>query len=853
MRKVDLQPAAADKAVPPQAPKPGRADADGPGGKGGEAQKRNLDGAPALAKGDGKEKAAFGDEGRWKGLGMAPGAGRGADREARQMEQAEFERAKMPRKDLDRARDQDLRRRAEAIGGRGERQELPSLVVREYAHKHDDKSESAERSDFTETLFWHPVLVLPDGKTDVSFALCDSVTRFQATAFAHSGDGRLGAATTVFDSKLPFTLHPKTPIEVTVGDKIVLPVGIANNTGAASNVELTLKRHAGLDLVEGEASQQFQVQGETARKSYVFRPSLKLGDAVLEFEGKTAGFRADAVQTSFRIVPKGFPRGGSFSDTLEGSATHTLKLTEDWLPGTLQVQVQVFPSTLADLQKGLESLLREPGGCFEQTSTASYPNVLILDYLDSSKQAKPEVERKARDLLARGYQRLTSFECQNAQKKAGREGYEWFGGAAPPHEALTAYGLLQFRDMARFQDVDKTMLTRTQEYLLARRDSEGGFLRNDRALDTFGRAPKHITDAYIVWAMTESGCEDSLKPQLDALLARAKDSKDPYFLSLVANSLINKARTADALALLKTVAAAQKDDGHLDGLETSITTSRGKDLQVETTALAVLGWLKANPGEFNKPVKKAVEWVGKQRGGYGGFGSTQSTILALKALIAYTRNQPRETKAGELTVFVNDKQVATATFKAGVSDTIALPLPKPEELLKRGHNKVRVELTGGNVLPFTLSWAYQAEQPASAGDCPLLLETALGKTDAKEGDVVRLTAKLTNLSKEGQAMAVAIIGLPGGLTVPEDLKQLKDYAKLPEDGSRPLIGAFELRGRELVLYWRDLKGGQEIEVPIDLVCRVPGEYTGPASRAYLYYNSESKCWIKALSVAITER
>ena len=61
--------------------------------------------------------------------------------------------------------------------------------------------------------------------------------------------------------------------------------------------------------------------------------------------------------------------------------------------------MQVYPSTLADLQKGLESLLREPNGCFEQTSTSNYPNLLILDYLKESNQAKPEVERRARELL----------------------------------------------------------------------------------------------------------------------------------------------------------------------------------------------------------------------------------------------------------------------------------------------------------------------------------------------------------------------------------------------------------------------------------------------------------------------
>ena len=840
----------------PQVPRPGQGDWNFDA-KPGEAKKAAAPMAANLAKADDNDKAAFGAEKQQLQLGARalaakgrpPGAfdGKGEAADGVLADRAKFAGMK------DIAEGEHLRQMDQQLGGRGNRmQVLPPLVVREYAHKHDDKANGGLRSDFAETLYWHPVLVLPNGKTDVSFALCDSVTSFQATAFAHTTNGRLGAATVVFDSKLPFTLYPKTPIEVTSGDRIALPVGIANNTGAPRAVDLTLKQHTGLELLNGKVSDQFTVQGETARKHYLFRPLLKQGDAVLTFEGKTNGFAADAVQAKFRIVPEGFPRSGSVSDTLEGSAAVTLKLVEEWIPGTLQAQVQVYPSTLADLQKGLESLLREPGGCFEQTSTSSYPNVLILDYLDSSKQAKPEVEKRARELLGRGYQKLTSFECQN--RKAGREGYEWFGGQAPPHEALTAYGLLQFRDMARFQEVDPAMIKRTQDYLLSRRDKKGGFHRNDRALDTFGRAPQHITDAYIVWALSEAGCEDTLKTELDALLAKAKDSKDAYFLSLVANSLINKGRTQDALPLLKTAADAQTTDGHLDGLEMSITSSRGKDLQIETTALAVMGWLKANPGEFNKPVKKAIEWIGKQRGGYGGFGSTQSTILALRALIAFTKNAPRDTKAGVLTLFVGDKPVGTAAFKAGTSDTILLPLPNAEQWLKQGDNKIRIELTGGNVLPFTLSWSYQTKKLANTGACPLVLETEFGQgktnTTAKEGDVVRLTATLKNTSKDGQGMAVAIIGLPGGMTIPEDMKQLKEFTRLPEDGSRPLIAAFEVRGRELVLYWRDLQGNQKIEVPIDLVCRVPGEYTGPASRAYLYYDAESKNWIDPLSVTI---
>jgi hypothetical protein len=406
--------------------------------------------------------------------------------------------------------------------------------------------------------------------------------------------------------------------------------------------------------------------------------------------------------------------------------------------------------------------------------------------------------------------------------------------------------------MARVQDVDPAMLERTRQYLLGQRDGKGGFKRNPRALDSFGRAPDHITNAYIVWALTESG-KDDVTAELNALAEQARTSKDPYFLALVAGSLINRGRTAEATALLKTVASLQKEDGHLDAEQTSITHSAGRDLQIETTALAVLGWLKANPGTFNAAVQKAVRWIGRQRGGFGGFGSTQSTILALKALINYTKANKKTPEPGELRLFVGDRCLAHLSFAAGASEPLVLSLPEAEKHLRAGKNRVRVEMTGKNVFPYTLSWSYQSLQPPSAANCPVRLETRLARSEAAEGEAVRLTVKLDNISGQGQGMAVAIVGLPGGLTVPEDLKQLKEYARVPTDGSRPLISAFELRGRELVLYWRDLAPGQKIEVPLDLICRVPGEYSGPASRAYLYYNADLKHWIEPLKMTISAR
>ena len=100
-------------------------------------------------------------------------------------------------------------------------------------------------------------------------------------------------------------------------------------------------------------------------------------------------------------------------------------------------------------------------------------------------------------------------------------------------------------------------------------------------------------------------------------------------------------------------------------------------------------------------------------------------------------------------------------------------------------------------------------------------------------------------------MTVAVLGLPAGLKLPEDFKQLKDLARLRENGTKPgVIGAFEVRGRELVLYWRDLAPDAKIDVALDLQGDVPGEYRGPASRAYLYYNADVKYWTPPLTAMI---
>jgi hypothetical protein len=195
---------------------------------------------------------------------------------------------------------------------------------------------------------------------------------------------------------------------------------------------------------------------------------------------------------------------------------------------------------------------------------------------------------------------------------------------------------------------------------------------------------------------------------------------------------------------------------------------------------------------------------------------------------------------------VGGKAVATRRFTDADTEVIALDVPNPETLFPAGaKTSVEIVTDAKHPYPFALTYAATTLTPASAENCAVRIATKLGRPEAAEGETVPLTVTLENRQKEGQGMAVAVVGLPAGVKVPTDLKQLID---LREKGT---ISYFEVRGRELVLYWRELAPEQKVTVTFEVVCEVPGEYRGPASRGYLYYTSDDKHWAEPLAIRVT--
>lgn len=175
----------------------------------------------------------------------------------------------------------------------------------------------------------------------------------------------------------------------------------------------------------------------------------------------------------------------------------------------------------------------------------------------------------------------------------------------------------------------------------------------------------------------------------------------------------------------------------------------------------------------------------------------------------------------------------------------ALKLPDASEWLTAGAHKLELRMEGGSELPYSIEVTYHALVPASSPDTQVTLEVALAKNALTEGEPTEARVFVTNKSDQKLPTTVAIFGVPGGLEVRHD--QLKELVK------KHTVDAYEVIGRDVVLYWRGMEPRKKLDVSLSLIAAVPGTYTGPASRAYLYYTDNHKTWLAGLKVSIAPK
>lgn len=707
------------------------------------------------------------------------------------------------------------------------------------------------RQYFPETMLW-----LPDAVTDASGALqldfdvADSITTWRITALASSLDGRLGSATAGLRVFQDFFIDLDLPVALTAGDEVSIPVGVFNYLSDPQSVQLTVEKMDWFELLD-EPSKQMEIGANDISVVYFRVKAVQFGRR--SFKVTALGSQmSDAIQKEVRVYPNGKPFSFTQSDRLTSGAPvkQAISIPADAIPGTQSLLVKIYPGILSQVVEGLDSILRMPNGCFEQTSSTTYPNVLVLDYLKTTNQASPETQFKAEEYINLGYQRLATFEVQ------GSGGFSLFGDA-PADRMLTAYGLQEFADMSRVHDVDPALIQRAGEWLLAQQSADGSW-ENDRGLvhentwASLGDDRLPVT-AYIAWSLVEAGFGGDSRTEAGLRYVRenAAKAEDAYVIALVANALVAADLKAGSItgatqAVLDRLAKLASQEGDAAFWQSGVATfmgSEGKTGSIETTALAALAFLRS--GSHPELGNAALLYLVQQKDSFGTWYSTQATVLALKALIQSVRAGGEKVDA-EVTITLNGSQTRSVQVTPENFDVVQLV--SFDDVNPGAKNLVEISMTGeGNLMyqvtsGYYLPWEKLALYPElSSGPDLVTIDMKYDRTELAVNDTVQVNVTITLNQEGGKAESALIdLGLPPGFSVlSEDLAALvARFNDVPADYAFPTIERYELTGRQILIYISNLSFDKPLSFSYRLRAKFPLVALTPSSQAYDYYNPD---------------
>jgi uncharacterized protein YfaS (alpha-2-macroglobulin family) len=688
------------------------------------------------------------------------------------------------------------------------------------------------RRDFPETLLWKPELITDDqGKlAPLKVTLADSITTWRLSASAVAADGRLGAARLPLKVFQPFFVDLNLPVSLTRNDEVGVPVVVYNYLDKPQTVTLTLAEAPGFAL-EGPAEQKLELAGGEVRSTRFTLKVRQVGQHRLTVTALAGGV-GDAVEREIEVVPDGRKVEVAFSGGLAQPAEHTLEVPANAVEGSVKAFVKVYPSGFSQLVEGLDGIFRMPYGCFEQTSSTTYPNVLALDYLRRNRLSVPAVEAKARQYIHLGYQRLVGFEVQSG-------GFDWYG-RPPASTALTAYGLLEFSDMARVHDVDPNLLERTRNWLLRQRQADGSWspdLRGAHLAGVHGQAGARLaTTAYTAWAVFGGGkAPEQARLTLDWLLGhRPSEIKDPHTLALVSNALLAiDPQGKDVAAYLDQLARLAKrgEDGHFVHWEQeagrqTIFYGGGLAGQVETTALAALALLegRAQP----EAARAALAWLVARKDPAGTWHSTQATVLALKALLAGSAagGEAKERKI-ELRLGKHAEEVVIPADQAEV-----LRLIDVSRHLAAGGNRLSLAEKSATGAGYQVVLRYHVPEKDKAPEGPLAITLDYDRTELAVGGAVAVKATVVNRQEVSAPMVMLDLPVPPGFA-----PAAEDFQALVTKGT---IARFQAQPRSVLVYLRGLEPGQRLELGYRLRATMPVRVAAPGARVYEYYDPQKQ-------------
>lgn len=693
------------------------------------------------------------------------------------------------------------------------------------------------RRDFPETLFWRPEFITDDhGEASLEIPLADSITTWRTSIDGVSASGKMGSVELPITVFQDFFADLDLPVSLSLGDQMSVPVTCYNYLKESQDIRLTLAPAA---WFESSLAEQTVRLGAGEVKSVKFPiKALRVGTHSLRVTAQGLKI-ADAIEREVQVMPVGDVVEHTKNDVLKAVYADSFTIPNAAILDSQSLWIKLYPSRFSEVVEGLDSIFREPYGCFEQTSSTTYPNVLALDYLKRMGRLTPELEIKARKLINAGYQRLLTFEVPGG-------GFEWFG-RDPAHVGLTAYGIMEFTDMNRVQPVDQAMMERTKMWIYSRQNADGSW---DAApgLDEWG--DDSPVTAYVSWALAESGDDSpALDRGLNYLRTNPQKLDNNYQRALAANALLAHDRNdAFGLTLLKQLkdesATMEKDMLCWPSQGYGLTYSHGFGLEVETTSLCTMAMIRA--GLWPESVKAALTWLSRQKTSDGTWGSTQATILAMRALILGSTASLGQEFDSEITVLLNGEKVEAFHINESNSDVMKqINLTKH---LHAGENRLELRQTPAGELPVQITGKYWLPSESNPPSFPapetehLQIAQQYDRTKLAVNDQLKCAVTVRNNIGRKINMAIVDLGIPPGFDVDPSA-----FEAMQQNGQ---IAKFETTGNQVILYLRELSESTPLEFSYSLRAKYPLRVQSPPSSAYEYYEPTNRALSQAVELQV---
>ncbi|XP_026843715.1 alpha-2-macroglobulin-P isoform X1 [Drosophila persimilis] len=651
----------------------------------------------------------------------------------------------------------------------------------------------------------------------------DTITNWVVTGFSLNTEKGLGVTDHKVNIKTfqPFFVSIRLPYSVKRGELINVPALVFNYLPKNLDVELTLDNQddefefvdASNEVIGDQKRTQVIRVGanEAAGASFLIRPKV-IGNILLKFSA-ISPLAGDAVHKSLKVIPEGITKYQNraffvnLKDVGEYKNTFELEVPEDIVPDSQRVEFGLVGDLLGPVIKNLENLLRLPSGCGEQTMSKLVPNYLVRDYLKSIKKLTPAIETRIKRNLQEGYQNMLHYRHDDGsfssfgpgkwrEEDPDRNGSTW----------LTSYVLRSFSKIKDIIDLDEKSLESGYEFLLSRQVENGSF--TDAGEYFYGSQRSSLTltaNALLALLEQDKKNQTAIDKAVAYLSAHTEESEELLPKSIAVYAL-QKSKAPDAakhVASLK--ALAQQEDDRTWWTEDTEKLRASKGCRrwwcwvwshdVEITSYALLTLLETEQ-ETPDSVLNTIRWLVAQRNSFGGFASSQDTVVGLQALIKFAEKSGYEAAKWEVSVSNKGKREKTEKLSATEENDLVLQTVE----FPQGTQSLEFEAKGTGAALIQISYQYNVVEKETKPSfkiqtivkpesSPAKLELSVCVEYVEEGK-----AKASN-------MAILEVSLPSGYTADEDsFKDIKDIERVrlveTKNGDSVIVVYFEnlLRG-----------------------------------------------------------